>query len=157
PPQGPAGAAEGPAGAAGGPATPDAVAAAVEQATRTVVGAALLLGDAVGAVARRVAAPDGGAPPAPGAPGGPGQVGDPVPDAVVAARRVALGLAVEAQRRTVDAAERGARLVAPTARRVLASPVVRPVTGAVARRLEPAYRRGEAEEGAARSTAARTG
>lgn len=127
------------------------VAAAVEYASRTAVGAILLVGGAVGAVARRVT---GEEPPPVDAP----------PDPLVVSRRVALGLAVDAQRQTIevagralDVAERGVRLMAPTTRWLLANPLARPVTTAVGRRWDAAYEQGRQEEEAARDVAARTG
>lgn len=114
--------------------------ALVEQTSQAVVGIVVVLGDAVTAVLRRVS-PDSPAPI------------DDRDDPVLVARRVALGLAVDAQRRALDAAEATARLVTPSVRWLLASPLVQPASRAIARRVDEAYERGLQEEEHARQLA----
>jgi hypothetical protein len=125
------------------PAPAGTLAATVEYASRTVLGAALLLGGAVGAVVRQ-AAP--GAPP-----------GAEATDALVATRQVALGVAAGARDTAVAATTRGLDVAVPVTRFVVTSPPLRPLTRVVVRRLGHLAERGRAEEDQARQVAARTG
>ncbi|WP_334143802.1 hypothetical protein [Rhabdothermincola sp.] len=118
---------------------------AVERASRVVLGAVLLVGDGVAAVLRSATAEQAtGARP----------LG---PSAWVAARRVAVGLAFETQRRAARVADASAKVVLPTLGWLLGSPIAEPAVRRVADRLDRAYQAGLLEEQAARELAGRTG
>ncbi|WP_208029224.1 hypothetical protein [Rhabdothermincola sediminis] len=118
---------------------------AVERASRVVLGAVLLVGDGVAAALRSATAEQEGAAPPHG------------PSAWVAARRVAVGLAFETQRRVARVADTSAKVVLPTLGWLLGSPIAEPAVRRVADRLDRAYQAGLLEEQAARELAGRTG
>jgi hypothetical protein len=116
---------------------------AVERAGQAALGFVLLAGEAVGTVLGRLE-PESTTPP-------PDERDDPL----IAGRRVLLGLGFEAQRAVLDASETGVRLVAPTARWLLANPFVQPARRAVGRSIDAAYERGRSQEEHARGLASR--
>lgn len=127
------------------PVRPVPVTDLVEQASETVLGFALLMGDGIRAVARGVVSP-GALPARPDAEPGP----------LTTSRRVAVGLALDAQRRMLDATEATVQAVTPTVRWLASNPLMTSTTAPARRRLEHAYDRGLEREREARQVAART-
>jgi hypothetical protein len=120
-------------------------AAMVEQASQTLVGLVLVLGDAVGTVLRQLS---------PGAVE-PTDTVDDRRDPSVVVRRVTLGLALDAQRRSLDLVGSAGQVVRPTVRWVLTNPLLQPATRMVAGRIDAAYAHGLEQEEAARALAGR--
>jgi hypothetical protein len=120
-------------------------AAMVEQASQTLVGLVLVLGDAVGTVLRQLS---------------PGSLDtmDPVDDRrdpSIVMRRVTLGFALDAQRRSLDLIGSASQVVGPTVRWVLANPLLQPASRMVGGRIDAAYAHGLEQEEAARALAGR--
>jgi len=122
---------------------------AAEQAGRAVLGLGLLVGEGMRSVARRVSPP-------PTAPLEAATQDVPPPSGVVA-RRVAVGMAFDAQRRALGVAEGVTRAVMPTLGWLVASPPLRPAVDRVAHSLDRAYNEGLEQEDAARELAERAG
>jgi hypothetical protein len=117
--------------------------AVAELTGQAALGLALVVGEAVSAVISRVDPRDQGTPV------------DERHDPVVAGRRIALGVGLELQRATIGLAEAGSRLAGPTARWLLANPLLQPAFRAVNRSLDAAYERGRVEEEVARDVVTR--
>ncbi len=116
---------------------------AVGHATHVALGAVLLVSDGLATAVRDARGDDAG-----GAPD--------TPSSAVAARRVAVGAAFDAQRRAAAVTDATVKVVGPTVSWIASSPLLSPARRFVGDRVERIYETGLAEETAARDLATRT-
>lgn len=131
-------------GTGAGPRRQTAVTDMVEQASETAIGFALLMGDGLGALARNLMSPGVSA-----------VRSDADPGVFTTSRRVALGVALDVQRKVLDATEATVQVVGPTARWLASSPAVQAAGSPVSKRLSKAYDHGLHGEIQAREAAVR--